>query len=205
MTENLFDELKDWLHTYCAAIQTDDPDCRKNFELKLNHSISVAEEAEGICNSLNFNDETTRLAKITGLLHDVGRFRQYAEHRTFNDGISINHGELGASVIIDENLLEKCSQRQQTSVLRAVAQHNLAVTPCCDDSPADVLLKLVRDADKLDIYRIFNSSNSNVKSSLVVETGEDISDGVHADIMSGRPVALEHVANRLDITALKLA
>jgi hypothetical protein len=184
---------------------TGEPDCRKNFQLKLVHSVKVAGEVEQIGCRQGIDRNTLELAKITGLLHDVGRFQQYAEYKTFNDSVSLNHGELGAAIIKRKRPLDGFDETEQKAVLRTVALHNLAVAPCGEDPEPDILLNLVRDADKLDIYRIFIHQNAGREMNWQVGTNGDISDGVHDDIQSNRPVALQHVKNYFDAIAMRLA
>ena len=70
-------------------------------ERKKFHSIRVKEISKEIANSLNLSKEYVDLAMVIGLLHDIGRFEQEKQYKTFIDAHSFDHGDYGA------NLLEK--------------------------------------------------------------------------------------------------
>jgi len=95
------------------------------------------------------------LAQVVALLHDVGRFEQYRQFRTFKDSISVNHAELGAQILEDYEVLAPFYPRERSVIAHAVELHNVYAVPA--KTPADVkfMLNIVRDADKLDIWRVF--------------------------------------------------
>ena len=55
---------------------------------------------------LNLKEKDLILAQTMALLHDIGRFEQYAKYRTFVDKDSVNHAELSVKVIDSNNILE---------------------------------------------------------------------------------------------------
>lgn len=94
------------------------------------------------------------LAEAAALLHDVGRFSQFARYRTFRDKDSINHGRLGLRVASRHGLLSTFSPTERRHLAHALAYHNAAQLPPIDDTASLFFLKLLRDADKLDIWRV---------------------------------------------------
>ena len=123
-------------------------------ELKLEHSLRVAADAAEIARESGWPTGTVRTTRTLGLLHDVGRFSQFAEFGTFSDSRSVDHGERGSQVLEAEGPLAGLDRICHTSVLDGVRHHNKRVLP---DSLAKESLRLagaVRDADKLDICRI---------------------------------------------------
>ena len=74
----------------------------KNFDLSNNrikgkqeHSLRVMRISEEIAKRLNWKKEEIEIATLIGLLHDIGRFEQYQEFKTFHDSRSVDHGDLG--------------------------------------------------------------------------------------------------------------
>jgi len=67
----------------------------------------------------------------------------------------VNHGLLGAEILRDEKVLESLSGNEQDLILKAVSYHNTFLLPRIDDERTVYFLKLIRDADKLDIWRVF--------------------------------------------------
>ena len=53
--------------------------------LKINHTLRVMDLCEEIAKSLNLSEEEIYIAKIIGLLHDIGRFEQYKEYRNIKE------------------------------------------------------------------------------------------------------------------------
>ena len=95
------------------------------------------------------------IARAAGLFHDVGRFPQYAKYKTFRDAVSVNHGVLGAETLVENAVMTRLPRDEQDVILHAVKYHNAFRIPAAQHRPDPVFLKIVRDADKLDIWRVF--------------------------------------------------
>ena len=92
---------------------------------------------------------------MVALFHDIGRFPQYQRYRTFRDSDSVNHASLGADLLIKGRVLDKLTNNEQVSIVNAVRFHNAFVMPVDPFGENSLYLKLIRDADKLDIWRVF--------------------------------------------------
>jgi putative nucleotidyltransferase with HDIG domain len=147
--------FKDWFAGYCKSFYSTDKEDQKNILLKEEHTRRVCENAVLISEGLRIDRDASLLAETIALFHDVGRFRQYREYRTFRDSISVNHGLLGAEILRDEKVLESLSGNEQDLILKAVSYHNTFLLPRIDDERTIFFLKLIRDSDKLDIWRVF--------------------------------------------------
>ena len=79
----------------------------KNIERKIGHSLRVMEISAKISKTLNLNQEEEQIASLIGLLHDIGRFKQYSQYQTFQDSKSIDHGKLGVEILLKENQIQK--------------------------------------------------------------------------------------------------
>jgi len=95
------------------------------------------------------------LAEVAAQCHDLGRFPQFREFRTFKDSESVNHAHLSGRIMVQHSLLDFLPKPERDSVLLAVRLHNAFEVPEGLPPGAEDLLRLVRDADKLDIWRIF--------------------------------------------------
>lgn len=147
--------LRQWVFNYIKRFYSPDPEHQKNIKLKELHTVNVGSNMVRIARSVLQNKSKVFLAEAIGLLHDIGRFPQYEQHRTFRDSISINHGKLGAEVIVKENALKAVPQGEQEIIIDAVRFHNVFSIPHVLDPEKIFFLKMVRDADKLDIWRVF--------------------------------------------------
>lgn len=149
------DDFKAWFSGYCASFRMPDAEDQRNLRLKEEHTARVCATILRICRGQSFDDTLTMLAEAAALFHDVGRFPQYAQYRTFRDSISVNHGELGARTLEEQGVLRRLPRREQERIVTAVKFHNVFKAPPLEDEEQTLLIQLVRDADKLDIWRVF--------------------------------------------------
>ncbi len=147
--------LKQWFSRYCRSFFSDNEEEQKNFVLKEQHSLNVSANMLSIAQTVLQNKNKVLIAETIGLLHDIGRFSQYAQYRTFRDSDSVNHGRLGAEVIEEKNVLSSLPLDEQELILDAVRFHNAYAIPEGLDPDKKFFLKMIRDADKLDIWRVF--------------------------------------------------
>jgi HD superfamily phosphohydrolase YqeK len=147
--------LKEWFGGFCRAYYSEVHGEQMNIVLKEKHSRNVAENAFLIARAESFDDNGLLLAETAGLLHDVGRFPQYAKYKTFKDADSINHGKLGAATLKEDGILDCIEEKERDLIIEAVRFHNVFAVPAAKDENATQFIRLVRDADKLDIWRVF--------------------------------------------------
>ncbi|MBF0537283.1 MAG: HD domain-containing protein [Nitrospirae bacterium] len=126
-----------------------------NIKLKERHSFGVCENMSLIARQYIEGEEGIVLAEAVGLLHDVGRFPQYARYKTFRDSISVNHGVLGVETLIKECPISEMDVEEYAILTQSIKYHNAYKIPPGLDSDTVKYLKLIRDADKLDIWRVF--------------------------------------------------
>ncbi|MEE8717632.1 MAG: HD domain-containing protein [Coriobacteriales bacterium] len=72
-------------------------------ELKIVHTLHVAELCERIAASLGVPSRDVDLAWLSGLLHDIGRFEQVRRYGTFDDRTSCSHAALGVEILFGED------------------------------------------------------------------------------------------------------
>jgi putative nucleotidyltransferase with HDIG domain len=156
MTRDGFEKLRDWFESYVRRFACDGGELSPPLELKHAHSWQVAENARQISRELGHEAREVELAGAAGLLHDVGRFIQFSRYGSFSDADTLDHGEEGCRVLEREasDLFESDEAREQ--LLFAVRCHNRRTEEIPPGrTPAhDGLLRLVRDADKIDIMAI---------------------------------------------------
>ena len=148
------DELKRWFDEYTSRFLGRDEYVNMHLRLKQEHTRRTCGEILYLAGRLALDDNQTRIAETVALLHDVGRFPQFATYRTYNDVRSVNHGCLGVQVLHQEGVLEALAPEERQWIETAVAHHSRKSMPAGLDGPGLLFLKLIRDADKLDIYRI---------------------------------------------------
>lgn len=155
MNRNDLNLLKNKFTEYCREFYTSNEEDRKNISLKEQHTYNVCRDIVLLAEEQALNQNEILIAETAALFHDIGRFRQYTEFKTFRDSISVNHGELGARILKEKMFLKDLSENERGIIFTTVKFHNAFKIPDLKNSEAILFLKLVRDADKLDIWRLF--------------------------------------------------
>lgn len=143
-----------WFDRFVATFRGESAAGQRNYDLKIEHTYRVRIFAERLAASLALDAEERALAAAIAICHDVGRFPQYRDYGTFNDAVSINHAALAVQTLKREGVLDQLTGTQRDLLLQAVALHNAFTLPAELDPAARRLAMLIRDADKLDIWRV---------------------------------------------------
>ena len=155
MDNDQLQHLTGWFNDYCRSYYTSDEADNRNIILKEEHTRQVCANMDILTAALGFTESRRNLARALALLHDLGRFEQYRRYRTFKDSASENHAAIGAGVLAENRLLAGLPIGDQQLVTRGVALHNVFRMPSGLDPDTLLFLRLIRDADKLDIWRVF--------------------------------------------------
>lgn len=125
----------------------------ENIKRKQLHSLRVMENAKAIAERLGLSKEQVAVSTLIGLLHDIGRFEQYTRYQTYSDQNSVDHGELGVSLLKENNRIRKYITEEQYDEIIFKAIQNHGKYQIQEGLSEEELLyaKLIRDADKLDI------------------------------------------------------
>ncbi len=154
--KNLLREMHQWMSSYMKSFYTDDEEVQQGILIKEKHTGYVTSISIELAKHLGMNNHDVQLAEIMGLFHDVGRFRQYSIYKTFNDAQSEDHADLGLKVMDELPFFKKLAPEDEELVRFAIKNHNKKEIEPTDDSRKLVFAKLLRDADKLDIYRVLS-------------------------------------------------
>lgn len=158
-----------------------------NMELKIAHSFRVLGHAETLIGAEPaLADKTTaRALRLAALFHDVGRFAQYSTYGTFVDALSCNHGTLGAKTLLDRKFLRNETADMRRLVVAAVAAHNRPEISPKVSGELLVVLRALRDADKLDIIRVLaeHLSPGGPADSIVLLHLEDAPERYSPDVL----------------------
>ncbi len=144
-----------WFSEYCKSFHFSDPGDQKNIRLQEEHTAHVCRNIIKIGLEVPLRPNELLLAETVALFHDVGRFPQYKRYRTFRDSESENHGALGAKTLESQHVLGVLPEAEQRLILQAVKYHNAFKLPSGQTDDTIFFLKMIRDADKLDIWRVF--------------------------------------------------
>jgi len=155
MLQSHLEMLVTWFDGYSRTFLDTDEEGVRNIRLKIEHTRRVCDVMALLTAGERLDDNESRIAAATALLHDVGRFPQYRRWRTFRDSESDNHARLSVEVIREQRLLQGLEAAEVQLIEEAVRFHNLLVVPDRLASPTSRFVRLIRDADKLDIWHVF--------------------------------------------------
>ena len=93
MLEKVKEAFDNYISTFDTSI--------KEIALKYNHSYAVCDLMGELAFRLDLDKEKIELAKVIGLLHDIGRFRQLTEYNSFEDS-NLDHAKVGVDYLFKE-------------------------------------------------------------------------------------------------------
>jgi len=150
-----FDAARSAFIRYASGFLTGRGETDCGTGLKIEHTLRVLDETEQLADAEEFSQTETRLSRYAALLHDLSRFEQFARFRTFRDAESFDHGDRSAELAAELGFTAPLPRKEADAVLSAVRRHNKIALPEAMDALSAAPSRTVRDADKLDIMRIF--------------------------------------------------
>jgi len=211
VTESDLNNLKQWFSRYVQSFYSPDPVIQQNIVLKEKHSLRVCDEIMNIGKQLDLSQNNLRLAEVMALFHDIGRFEQFTRYKTFADKKSENHGELGVKVLQQEKTLTTLDEETRELILKAISYHNRWSVPE-DESPVCIYFsKLLRDADKLDIFNLFSTyyyvplTERNATVELDLPDTPTVSDEIMTSVRDGKIIKMQQLRSLNDFKLLQMS
>ena len=131
------------------------------------------------------NEDEQCLSEMIALFHDIGRFEQYARYNTFLDSRSLNHAEFGVKILREKGVLNSLDASSRELILKAISNHNRATLPRHEDKACLFFSRLLRDADKLDIWRVvteYYRRKANGEQNIAIELDLPDTPGVSYEV-----------------------
>jgi CRISPR/Cas system-associated protein Cas10 (large subunit of type III CRISPR-Cas system) len=146
--------IQKWFDAYVVGVYGKDAKVNANLKLKEDHSRRVQDEMLYIATALKLSQPDIYLAQAVGLLHDVGRFEQFNAYRTYNDARSTSHSRIGLKVLRENFVLRDIQQNDMSVIESSVEYHSVKDLPDGMSGKRLQFSKMIRDADKIDIYKV---------------------------------------------------
>lgn len=175
-----------------------------NIKLKIRHTCEVVQKSEYIAKGLNLNEEDIELAKLIGLLHDIGRFEQVKQTSDFIDNDEFDHADYGVNVLFEEGMIREFidDNKYDDIIKKAIYNHNKYKIEDGLNEKKLLHSKMIRDADKLDNFRVKEKEHlENIFPSVYNPDTleyEEISDSVYEAIMRKECVKLSDRRTQID-------
>ncbi len=152
-------EIEEKLKKY--IIDNYDVDNEK-ISMKYIHTFNTKLANDQIIESLNLNDRDKYLATIIALFHDYARFEQIRIYNSFNDLTTVDHANLAVELLFDkkqiDNFVQDLSSEEKNLIYIAIKNHNKFEIESALNEKQILFAKIIRDADKVDIYRVISSN-----------------------------------------------
>ena len=148
----LYDAYVDTFRDACGTLPA-------MMQLKREHTDFVVQNAEAIADGESFPATERAISLAAALLHDTGRYEQLKRFNTFRDAESIDHAVFSHDIVKDLGWLDRVAALRPyaDAILKAVLYHNRRDLPDDMDPLTAVASHTVRDADKLDIFRVLEN------------------------------------------------
>lgn len=210
LDKNEVARIRAWFEGYTASYLASGSSYTEDIRSKHGHSLRVAENCIAVGTSLHFTGEQLLIAQLSGMLHDIGRFKQLREYNTYIDLKSVDHGSLGVVAIKEHGVLHALEERVQEIVYTAIVNHNKMTIDPSITGEKKLFTQLLRDADKLDIFNMltaYYSSNAPDKGkNLILDLPDlpEISKDVCNDLLARHIVQVKNLKTLNDFKILKL-
>lgn len=201
----------DWFNAYCSSFYNLTESQKSNFTIKKEHSLRVAGIALSLAEKLEWTEEELKIAFLVGLLHDLGRFSQLVEFDTFSDEKSVDHAGEAVKILKEGDLFDQLQIENREVIFAAILNHNKFKIQEGLTGRELLHAKLIRDADKLDIFRVlteyYANRNGKANHTLTWELpkGTTVSSSVSKEILAGKLVSKKNVASEMDVKIMQLS
>ena len=172
---------------------------------KLNHTYGVVKCSKYICEKLNLDETNTNIALVIALLHDIGRFDQIKEIQTIREDLTnSDHATIGVKLLFDkQEILKFIDTREYDNIIKtAIANHSKNILSSTGMTEEEILhSKIIRDADKLDGYRVKLEDDIYTLVGIYKEDIENslITDKVYNDFMNAKTIISRDRKTGIDI------
>lgn len=153
-----------------------------SFKLKVVHTYHVADNARNIAEKLKLSKEDIELAELIGLLHDIGRFEELKITKELNS-VKFDHASHGVKMLFEKGMIRDFIENNQYDEIIKIAIDNHSRLTIEDGLNERTLLhsKIIRDADKLDNYRVKKDESIEAIFPTRVKSIEDMENATLSD------------------------
>lgn len=210
VTIDLLKECRLEFEEYFQTLISDSPESQARVDDIRNHSMRVVNNTQLLAKSILQTDEEKYIAEIIALFHDYGKAVMIVQGTESPINIQHNHAALSAKLIQQMDFYSKLPADVQIIVHKAIESHNKIKLPKLDNEQQSLYARLLRDADKLDIweasYRFFKEKNGlQPLMTLDLINQVDVSEKILKSIMAGKTAAVEDMKSMNDYRLLLLS
>jgi len=205
------EKFRAWFDNYVANFYGDDDFVNANLKMKEEHTQRTCKEMIYLAEQLKLSDNQKRIAEVIALFHDIGRFEQFIRFQTYHDPRSTDHCLLGLEVLHQEKVLDGVEQKERELIEKAIGYHGLKELPGDLDGDCLLFSKLIRDADKIDVfyvvtqyYRQYRDNPQAFKLELELPDEPGYSDKIIQRILRSQQIAYNELRTLNDMKLCQL-
>ena len=154
MTAEEFKTVQAWFERNVEMHMNINSGIREILLPRLVHCGHVSDNCRALAEDLHLQPGGQMTAAAVGLLHDTGRFSQYAEFGSFIDKETVSHSERGYEIAEKSPVLLSLSPCDRQKILDGIRYHTSKDFAARAHPESIDYIKLLRDADRIDRFRI---------------------------------------------------
>lgn len=152
--QDVLNKVNSWFEAYVRSFRGRNSEEQEAYAMKAEHTLKVRDISRELAEYLMLSPRDVALAQIIGILHDVGRFSQFEKYHSFIDFKTEDHAALGLKVIGEQDFVNDFLPEDRMVIFYAIQYHNKKNLAFAPNERALFFGKILRDADKMDIYRV---------------------------------------------------
>jgi hypothetical protein len=158
-------DFKKYLKPFISAQYKDDINVIRN----IIHTEKVVENILILADSLELSENEKCTAEVVALFHDIGRFWMLLQDQ--NEIKGYDHALASVQYLNTNHTFNSLDESIRKTLTEIILNHHLPEIPKKDNGATLFFTKLLRDADKLDIWRSTTDYlvNKNKRSNMAIE------------------------------------
>jgi hypothetical protein len=140
-------EFKEYLKPFISAQYKDDIHVLRN----IIHTEKVVENILILADSLELSESEKNAAEAIALFHDIGRFWLILQDQT--EAAKYDHARASIQYLMTNHSFVSLDESIKNNFIEIIQNHHLPEIQKKDNDAVYFFLRLLRDADKLDIWR----------------------------------------------------
>lgn len=210
ITDELLKECRLEFEEYFQSLIIDSPENQHKVEEIRAHSLRVVGNALMLAKVVLQTDEDHRIVELSALFHDLGKATMIVQGIESPINIQRDHASISSKLIQQMDFYLKLPTDVQLIILKSIEGHNKLKLPKLDNEQQTLFARLLRDADKLDI---FESSYRFFKEKVGVQpimtfdliNSIEVSEKIIKSIVAGKTATVEDMKTMNDYKLLLLS
>lgn len=209
ITEVILKECRLAFEEFFQSLTIDSPENLHQFEEIRAHSLRVVANSLLLSNVVLQIEEDKRIATVNALFHDIGKASLMSKNVEALV-IQRDHATVSAKIVQQMEFYQTLPADIQLVILKSIESHNKLKLPKLDSEQQTLFARLLRDADKLDIYDSsyrFFKEKYGIQPVITVDLTKtpDVSEKILKSILAGKTAAVEDMKTMNDYKLLLIS